>query len=195
MAKDLRIAAVALIASGVLVFPYAILTWAKIAADGGLGDDLTFSMPSWLVVVVHVLVVVTLIVNILWIRGFLLLGRHFENRLLVVSSYLLIIAIAIFTVLQWIPLDSPFVFLIAIVFNGIVLIPFGIGILPLQKEFGGIATAYGVMLIAEGACLVQVIPAFLQMFLEIPAIVLGVIVLFKAVRLFHQTTDLPATDN
>ena len=187
MAKNLRIAVVALIVYGVLFLPFTILTFAKMAADGAFGDDATFSMPSLLIVLFHVQLVVFVVVNILWIRGFLLIGKHLKNRLLVVSSYFLIIAVSMFAVLEWIPLSFPFdiiAFVVAILINGIALIPFGIGTLPLQKKFGGIATAYGVMLIAQGSCLVLIIPSFLQMFMEIPTCVLGVIVLLKAVRLF-----------
>ena len=187
MAKNLRIAAAALIIHLILFLPSVILRSAMMAADGPFGDDASFSLPSSLVVLFHIIGVVTIIANILWIRGFVLIGEHLKNRLLVVSSYFLFISLTVFNVLNWIPLDSPFDLvagLIAALFNGVVLAFFGIGILPLRDKIGGMATAYGVLLLIQAPCLALILLAPLAFILEIPTSILGVIVLFRAARLF-----------
>ncbi|MFQ6084297.1 MAG: hypothetical protein ACE5WD_13195 [Candidatus Aminicenantia bacterium] len=184
MAKDLRIAAVARIISIILFYPDFILGFAKTFSDEGVfGDDVLFSLPSSLVVLSAIMTVVLIIVDILWIRGFVLIGTNLKNRLLFVSSYFLIIVVTMFNGLSLISLDFPFDLVVGAIiffFLGIVTVFFGIGILQLQDKFGGIATAYGVLAIIEGAALVSIFLSFLALILVLPISILGAIILFRA---------------
>jgi hypothetical protein len=186
MAKNLRIAAVALIIYIVLFVPYVILGFARMVSEGAFddfGEDVSFSLPSSLVVLFYIMAAVVITVNILWIRGFVLIGKHLKNRWLVVSSYFLLIAVTTYSVVDCIPGVSPVVLvagLTSVFFNGIALIFFGVGILPLKDKVGAIATAYGVLLIVQGSCLALLLLAPLCAILEIPTCVIGLFILFKA---------------
>ena len=186
MAKNLRIAAAALIVSIVLFIPYIILSFARMASGGlfdNLGEDVSFSLPGPLVILYYIMAVAVIIVTILWIRGFILIGKHLENRSLVVSSWCLLITVIAYNLLDLIPGVSLVVAVAGGIIgylNGIALIFFGVAILPLLEKLGGIATAYGVLLIVQGTCIVLILLLPVAALLEIPVCVVGVIVLYTA---------------
>ena len=170
MANALRIAAVARLIQIILFYvPFTL----------GFGG--VFSL---------IITFVFIIVNILWIRGFVLIGIHLKNRLLFVSSFLFIIGVFIFIGLNLIRLrgePSDFVIsviAIVILFRGIVNVVFGMGIFRLRGEFGEIAQTYGVLLIIEGAAIASTFLARLNFILEPAVGIAGAMMLFRAADRF-----------
>ena len=181
--RNLRIAAVALVISLILYYPVLALGIAKKISEGTFVDavdDVPFSLPSSLVVLFHIMNIAAIILNVLWVRGFVLIGKNFKNRLLLISSYLLLIAVTIWSVMPWIPTPADMVVGSQIPrFHGLVSVCFGIGILRLQDKFGGAAKAYGVLSLIEGAFLLLYFLPPLIWILVMPKYVFGTLVLFR----------------
>ena len=140
------------------------------------------------------LIVISLIINliyvisyILFIRGFVIIGKKLKISSLVKSSYafiiisvpLIIFQILNLSVLKIFSLVSSIIMLIVV---GIIGIFFGISLLKLKKKFGKIATATGILNIIAGAGLASVVLIVIPILILLPSYILEIMLLFRASR-------------
>jgi len=119
--------------------------------------------------------------------GFILIGERYQNNLLRFASYFLIFFGSIFNgygvlALIYPNLENMFVQIVIIVITGAINIPFGIGLIKLQPQFGSIAKAAGVIEIISGVSLITFILSFIGILLSIPSAILLFIILFRAAK-------------
>lgn len=131
--------------------------------------------------------IVSLTSYILFVGGILKLAELFSNTLLRVGSYLMIgiffltAATDVFSLLF--PFDDEiegFLLISQSVTFGAFNIIFGVGLFRLQDGMGRVALFAGLFEIVIGFCFAVVILFFLGFILQVPAIILEVILLFKA---------------
>lgn len=122
----------------------------------------------------------------LFAYGFVMLGRLFENRLLVVIAILMAVAVAGTGVLDvtllgtedFIQLSFPYA--IAAVATGVCSLFFGVALLQLQDGMGGLAKVSGVLEIVIGCSLITVALFFVAFVVIIPATVIEIVLLYRA---------------
>lgn len=155
------------------------LSKAEVSADMPVLDiPLTFYLP---------LKIIYWLSFLSFMIGFAKLGDFFKNNLLSISCYILI---AIFTLqigmdvldtfihiddTSWIAIGS-----VELISYGAAGIIFGLGLLRLQDAVGSLSKAAGILEIMAGASLLVVILFFLGFVLYIPAIILEIVILYKA---------------
>ena len=177
MHKVLRYAAIAGILYLIVSIPSVILEVLRVLNQ--LEEGL---MPLYIS-----LLLMSLILFVIFVWGFKVIGEKYQNNLLKVAAYILIIIATIFhgySVLALIfpPFDNVFVQTLSLVLFGAVMIPLGIGLLRLKTHFGSIATAAGVMEIISGISFLTVLLSFIGILLVIPVYILSVIILFRAAK-------------
>ncbi|KHO46264.1 MAG: helix-turn-helix protein [archaeon GW2011_AR3] len=173
--RDLKKRAYAGILSYVLVIPLIYIEFLR--ASEKLGDNF---LPFY-----YVLNVVLIILSIYFWWGFNIIGAKMNNKLLSISTIIMIILLVIFGTIELVTMKSSelvkgIVSIGAIVLMGIMSIPLGIGLLRLKKDFGAIATSAGVLNIITGIALASVILIIVAILLYIPMGVLELILMFKA---------------
>ena len=119
--------------------------------------------------------------------GFAKLGHFFKNNLLSVACYILI---GLFTLQIGMDILSTFISIddyswIAIgsaemISYGAVGIIFGLGLLKLQDAVGSLSKAAGILEIVAGGSLLVVVLFLLGFILYIPAVILEIVILYKA---------------
>jgi transcriptional regulator with XRE-family HTH domain len=131
------------------------------------------------------LTVVMVISFTLFARGFIVLSTVFENTLLKVAAYLLIVGTACISVLDifsltvddverlWIP------YAVASLLTGALSILFGISLIRLQDGMGELARVAGILEIMMGCMLATVILFFVTYIFLIPAVVVEIVVLYQ----------------
>jgi transcriptional regulator with XRE-family HTH domain len=122
---------------------------------------------------------------ILFARGFLVLGNLFENSLLKIVVYILMVAIISKGILDisslavddmdslWIPYG------VAAVIFGALSIVFGIALIRLQDGMGELSRMAGILEIIMGCTLITVVLFFFSYIIMIPALVLEILVLYR----------------
>jgi hypothetical protein len=181
MHRTLKHAAIAGILYLIVSFPLIVLR----AAVGALKtlDELTGSpIPLYIFVLL-----VALVLYIIFVWGFKVLGEQYQNNLLKIVSYVLIVIAIIhhsylISVSISPALENILVEMLSVVLAGAAMIPFGIGLLKLKIHFGSVATATGVLEIISGISLLTFLLSFIGILLIIPTYILGVIILFRAAR-------------
>jgi hypothetical protein len=128
-----------------------------------------------------------LILFVIFIYGFKLVAEKYQNNLLKISSYILIIAAIAYygyLVLTLISpdLDNMLIYILALMISGGATILFGIALLKLKPQFGSLATGAGVIDIILGASYLSVILSFIGVLLLIPSYILCSMILFRATR-------------
>jgi len=120
----------------------------------------------------------------LFARGFIALGNLFENELLKVAAYLLVVGILIKGILDvsslsvedmeniWMP------YTVLAVVTGALSIVFGISLLRLQDSMGVLARIAGILEIVMGCILLTVVLFFISYVILIPATVVEILVLY-----------------
>tara|TARA_Y100000034_G_scaffold89492_1_gene107685 strand:- start:1676 stop:2215 length:540 start_codon:yes stop_codon:yes gene_type:complete len=159
----------------ILTFPLLLLEFLKTFMSG----DENFVM----IYVISLLIY--LLIFIFFIRGFILIGKKLKIPLLVNLSYLTIIVNTIWTIFQiftpiYPQLTNLFYQILVLLTFGIIIILFGISLLKLEKKFGSIAKATGILNIIAGISFVTVILSFIGLLLIIPISILEIILLFRA---------------
>jgi transcriptional regulator with XRE-family HTH domain len=141
------------------------------------------------------LTVVMFISFCLFARGFVALGTLFENALLKVAAYLLVMATLGKAVLDISSLDVqdveriwvPYAGLAAIM--GALGIVFGVALLRLQDSMGELARVAGILEIIMGCLLATVVLFFLSYVVLIPAVVIEILVLYRGYEYLSRTTE------
>lgn len=185
MHRTFKYAAIAGILYLIVSFPLIVLR-AAVEALKTL-DELTGSpIPLYILVLLAALVL-----YIIFVWGFKVLGEQYQNNLLKIVSYVLIVIAIIhhsylISVSISPALENTLVEILSVVFAGAAMIPFGIGLLKLTTHFGLVVTAAGVLEIISGisflTSLIWVDLSVIGILLIIPTYILGIIILFGAAR-------------
>lgn len=123
--------------------------------------------------------------------GFFVIGQIFKNTLIKVSSILLLIVtiisyISTYYSFNWTEEIEVVYGLISMTTLGTVGIPFGIGILKLEKYLDPYAKLTGVFTIIVYGCMITIILGFISLLFYFPVIVMQLILLYKAKEVIIQ---------
>ncbi len=141
------------------------------------------------------LIVVMVISLALFARGFIVLSAVFENSLLRVASYLLIIATISKGILDvsslsvedmesiWIP------YAVIAVVMGAVAIVFGVSLIRLQDSMGELSRVAGILEIVMGCLLITVVFIFISYVVFIPAVVVEILVLYRGYEYLSKSPE------
>lgn len=116
--------------------------------------------------------------------GFFISGKVLTNTLLKVTAILMLVVSCCNYFFSWFLMDSnDFIVtsfgVVSLLFYGAVGIPFGIGILKLNKHIGYYATITGIFTIILYATMITVILIFMSVFLLLPVMILQLILLYR----------------
>jgi len=140
---------------------------------------------QWINFVYVGLTITMIIAYNLFMWGFIKLSTVFENGLLKVGSYLMMIAVFAMGILNistlWAEdtesLGLPYI--TASVVVGALSLIFGIGLLRLQDGMGELSRAAGILEIIIGSALITVILFFIGYVVLIPAVIVEILVLYR----------------
>ena len=182
----LKIAWISGIVYFIVGFPEALLDITRFEEER-LGF-LDFWHPSvWTSTIYTLVKIISLVTFSLMMLGFLKLGDLFNNALLKIAVYLMISIAALIVLLDIISIynrwDEDFMTPIlvagAIALGGVAIV-FGAGLIKLQDAMGKIALVAGILELAIGFFFITVILFFFSLLLMIPAIILEIVLLYKA---------------
>lgn len=146
-----------------------------------------YSMNQWFVLLYSIVTFLTIFGSIFYFRGFIKVAQRFNNYLLEIISYIMIFATILLGLYDMLTLINPTLQTeafgtVQLIFTGLLSIAYGISLISLNKEFGGIATAAAVLNIIIGICTASTLLAFvtLALLLYIPSAITEVVLLFKA---------------
>ncbi|MGD9161203.1 MAG: helix-turn-helix transcriptional regulator [Desulfobacteraceae bacterium] len=132
---------------------------------------------------------ISLVMAVLFLRGFVILGRESENSTLLVSSYIFITATVIMNLFFILPIEYPenphkifdiVMLIVSMIFAGSLLIFFGIGILQMKAQYGRLAKYAGIFSIIQGSAFAAVIFFFVGVVLVVPGTILQIMLLYRA---------------
>ena len=132
-----------------------------------------------------------------FMRGFIAVGKIYNNYLLKISSYLMVFTFAIYIGFDiyyviWNIGEELFLFIqsaSALVFGAIGII-LGVGFVRLKQSIGTIAVAAGAFELIIAFFFLTIVGSFLSMLMLIPAVIVEVIILYKVYEsLPHQESD------
>ena len=127
-------------------------------------------------------------------RGFVALGSKVEQPLLTVSAWIFIaitLGVYIFDVVGiWYGFNQEFLVVVELMLFGFTGIFFGIGLSRTESELGNVAKIGGILEILVGVSSVMIVTAFIGLILLLPAIILEIIILYRAYQLYADT-DTP----
>ncbi|MBX2970944.1 MAG: helix-turn-helix transcriptional regulator [Cyclobacteriaceae bacterium] len=148
----------------------------------------------WLNMVYIGLTVVMMAAYTLFARGFILLSKLFENKLLTIGAYLMMAAVIGVGILDCVTLfsgDTERLWLpysIAAAVSGALTLVFGIALIRLQDGMGELSRVAGILEILIGCALVTVILFFIAYVIMIPAIVVEILVLYRGYEYLSKST-------
>ena len=140
---------------------------------------------SWMFATYVGLNIILVISCILFTRGFIVLSKVFENKLLSIASYLLMFAVfakGIFDVLTLQVKEVESLYLpygVTFIIFGIIGIVFGISLFRLQDSMGKLSRIAGILEIIMGCMLITVFLFFISYVILIPAIVVEILLLYR----------------
>lgn len=149
---------------------------------------------QWLNLVYIGLSVIMMTSYILFARGFILLSKLFENKLLTLGAYLMMAAVVSVGILDMVTLFSEnteqlwLPYSIAALVSGTLTIVFGIALLRLQDGMGELARAAGILEILIGCTLVTVLLFFIAYVVMVPAIIVEILVLYRGYEYLSKST-------
>lgn len=141
------------------------------------------------------LTAVMVISFVLFARGFIALSTVFENSLLKVASYLMMIATLAKGILDVSTLGAEnmesvwFPYAVISVLMGAVGIVFGVSLLRLQDSMGELSRIAGILEIVMGCLLVTVILFFVTYIILVPAVVIEIIVLYRGYEYLSKSPE------
>ena len=160
-------------------------------------DQMIFSIPFYICMKISVL-----IAFFFFQRGFIIVGHLFKNYLLKIMSFVLIFGM--FLIISY-DIGSIFYesiereFILgaeALTFGGIGIV-FGVALIKLQKSFGQLPVITGIFELFASCFFLTVLFAFIGQIILIPAELLEIVILYKAVELIktkqsENMTTLPS---
>lgn len=147
------------------------------------------------------LTVVMVLSYTLFARGFIALSTVFENTLLKVVAYMLIMATGGLGILDVTSLSVKDVerlwppYAVAAVLFGALSIAFGIALIRLQDSMGELARIAGLLEIVVGCLLVTVVLFFITYVIMIPAVVVEILVLYRGYEYLSRSESIQVTDD
>lgn len=124
-------------------------------------------------------------------RGFAALGAKVEQSLLTICSWLFImITLVIYSIdvaSIWWGFDQEFMMVIELMLFGFTGIFFGIGLSRTESELGNVARIGGILEVLVGISSVLIVTVFIGLILLLPAIILEIIILYRAYLLYADT--------
>jgi transcriptional regulator with XRE-family HTH domain len=141
------------------------------------------------------LVILMVVSFTLFARGFILLSAVFENTLLKVSAYLMVIATAAKGILDvsslsienmesiWMPYAA-----MAVVMGALGIV-FGIALIQLQDGMGELSRIAGILEIVMGCILITVVLFFISYIVLIPTVVLEILVLYRGYEYLSKSPE------
>jgi transcriptional regulator with XRE-family HTH domain len=132
----------------------------------------------------------------LFMRGFIVLSNIFENTLLKIVSYMLIVATAGLGILDVSSLSVEEVeslwpaYGAAAVLFGTLGIVFGVSLIRLQDSMGELSRIAGILEILMGCLLVTVVLFFLAYVIMIPAVVIEILVLYRGYEYLSRSASV-----
>jgi transcriptional regulator with XRE-family HTH domain len=170
----------AVIAGAVYLVAEVILTAMNVAWLTA-GRDWT----SWMNLIYTGLTIVMVASYVLFARGFITLSNVFENSLLKIGSYLMIVAMAGIGILDISSLGTEDIESLAIpyaaaaILAGALSIVFGVGLLRLQDGMGELSRIAGILEILLGCTLITVLLFFISYVIMVPAVIVEILVLYR----------------
>ena len=152
----------------------------------------------WINAIYTGLTVVMVTSYTLFARGFIALSTVFENTLLKVVTYMLVIATAGLGVLDITSLSVEDIeslllpYTVAAVLFGALSIAFGISLIRLQDGMGELSRIAGLLEIVMGCILVTVVLFFIAYVIMIPAIVIEILVLYRGYEYLSRPEPIQA---
>ena len=159
-----------------------------IASNGGW----KFSMNA-----IYIGITVVMVISYaLFARGFIALSTVFENTLLKVVAYMLIIATGGMGILDvtslsvenveslWLP------YAVAAILFGALSIVFGVALIRLQDSMGELSRIAGILEIVVGCMLVTVVLFFVTYVILIPAVVVEILVLYRGYEYLSKSSEV-----
>jgi transcriptional regulator with XRE-family HTH domain len=167
---------------------YFILGFLEAAAEYFRMEDdrMIFSIP------VYITIKVGILVSFFYFqRGFILVGHMFRNYLLKIMSFVLIFLVFLIITydiasLFYDSVEREFILgAQALTFGGIGIL-YGISLIKLQRSFGQIPIVAGIFEIAAACFFLTIILSFVGHILLIPAELLEIVILYKAVEIIKS---------
>lgn len=149
-------------------------------------DQMIFSIPFYICMKISVL-----IAFFFFQRGFIIVGHLFKNYLLKIMSFVLIFGMFLVIIYDLASLFSKSIereFILgaeALTFGGIGIL-FGVSLIKLQKSFGQIPVIAGIFEIFAACFFLTLLFAFVGQIILIPAELLEIVILFKAVEIIKS---------
>ncbi len=140
---------------------------------------------SWMNFIYAGLTVVMVASYVLFARGFITLSKVFENTLLKIGSYLMMVAMAGLGVLDISSLGTDDIENLAIpysaaaILSGALSIVFGVGLMRLQDGMGELSRIAGILEILFGCTLITVLLFFISYVIMVPAVIVEILVLYR----------------
>lgn len=148
----------------------------------------------WLNMVYIGLTVVMMASYTLFARGFILLSKLFENKLLTIGAYLMMAAVIGIGILDCVTLFSGdterlwMPYSIAAAVSGALTFVFGIALIRLQDGMGELSRVAGILEILIGCALITVIFFFIAYIIMVPAIIVEILVLYRGYEYLSKST-------
>ncbi len=148
----------------------------------------------WLNMMYIGLTVVMMAAYTLFARGFIVLSKLFENKLLTIGAYLMIAAVLGVGILDCVTLfsgDTERLWLpysIAAAVSGALTFVFGIALIRLQDGMGELSRVAGILEILIGCALITVIFFFIAYIIMVPAIIVEILVLYRGYEYLSKST-------
>jgi transcriptional regulator with XRE-family HTH domain len=149
-------------------------------------DQMIFSIPFYICMKITIL-----IAFFFFQRGFIIVGHLFMNYLLKIMSFVLIFGMFLVIIYDLASLFSKSIereFILgaeALTFGGIGIL-FGVSLIKLQKSFGQIPVIAGMFEIFAACFFLTLLFAFVGQIILIPAELLEIVILFKAVEIIKS---------
>jgi len=146
-------------------------------------DQMIFSIPFYIIMKILVL-----ISFFFFQRGFILVGHLFKNYLLKIMSFVLIFGMFLVITYDIASLfsesiESEFMLGAEALTFGVIGILFGVSLIKLQKSFGQLPIIAGIFEIFAACFFLTLLLAFVGQIILIPAELLEIVILYKAVEL------------
>ena len=144
--------------------------------------------------IIYVVVIASrFIAYVLFIKGFILLGHLFDNGLLRISAYMLLVAVLGLSCLDvyslqyttWEEITVPYG-TSAVIFGALGIV-FGVSLIKLQDGMGELSRIAGILEIVIGCLLVTVILFLVAFVIMIPAIILEIILLYRGYEYLEKS--------
>ncbi len=141
--------------------------------------------------------VLMVVAFVLFARGFIALSNLFENTLLKVAAYVLMVAVAGKAVLDintlYLPFDErvwlPYI-AVSVIFGALGIL-FGVSLIRLQDGMGVIARLAGFLEIIMGCMLITVVFFFFAYIIIVPTIVVEILLIYRGYEYLSKSETVP----